>query len=126
MSGYRATLKGGQKIFIPTWPVSVAYENLTKAGKYIGSDALVRIAELNMAAAMVAIMESNDAEQTSALIKHFVCTVRMDGDKIEKGSYEDQFRDDLALTIELFCHVIKAVYSDFFEQGLAEAPSQEG
>ena len=125
MSGYSATLRGGQEIFIPKWSVSVSIGNLTKAGKYIGADALVRIADLNTAAAMLAIMESDDSEKTAGLIKHFVCTARMDGEKIDLQDYDEKFKDDLGLAIELFCHVVKAMYSDFFEQGLTEEPSQE-
>ena len=78
-----------------------------------------------MAAAMVAIMESKDSGQTAALIKHFVCTARMDGDKIEAQDYDEKFKDNLAITIELFCHVVKAVYADFFALGLVEEVSQE-
>jgi len=123
MSGYSATLKGGQQIYIPKWPVTVAFENLTKAGEFIGSDAMVQIASLNIPAAMLAILNSKDAAQTAGLIKHFVCSARMDEKKIEPSNYDKQFEDDLSLAVELFCHVVKAVYSDFFEQGLAEAPS---
>ena len=125
MSGYSATLKGGQEIYIPSWPATIAYENLTKAGEFIGSNALVNIATLNTTSAMLAIMNSKNSVETAGLIKHFVCSARMDGDKIDPGDYDNKFSEDLALSIEIFCHVVKAIYADFFEQGLAEEPSQE-
>ena len=125
MTGYSATLKGGQEIYIPSWPASVALENLTKAGEFIGSNALVSIAKLNTPAAMLAIMSSKDSTETAGLIKHFVCSARMDEKKIEHTNYDSQFEGNLSLAIEIFCHVVKATYSDFFEQGLAEEPSQE-
>jgi len=125
MSGYNATLKDGQEIYIPSWPASVALENLTKAGKYIGSDNLLRIAELNYPAAMLSITESDDSKTTAELIKHFVCEARMDGNKIDKAGYDSQFEGNLFLAIEIFCHVIKAQYYDFFKSGLAKETSQE-
>lgn len=125
MSGYNATLKGGQEVFIPSWPASIALENLSKAGKYIGTDHLLRISELNYASAMLAIVEAEDSNTTSELIKHFVCEARMDGNKINKAEYDNQFEGDLFLALEIFCHVVKAQYSDFFMSGLAEAPSPQ-
>ena len=125
MSGYTAILKGGQEIYIPNWPASVALENLTKAGEFIGSDALLRIAELNIPAVMLAIMESKDSKQTAGLVKHFVCTARMDGQKINVNEYDNTFEGKLNLAIELFAHVVKAQYADFFVLGLAKATSQE-
>lgn len=125
MSGYNAVLKEGQEVYIPSWPVSVALENLTKAGKYIGSDNLIRISELNIPSAMVAIMNAEDSNTTSELIKHFVCEARMDGEKIMKIDYDTKFKDNIYLAIEIFCHVVRAQYYDFFKQGLAKEPSQE-
>ena len=125
-NGYTATLKGGQELYIPTWPASVALENLTKAGEFIGSDSMLRISELNIPAALLAIMNSKDSAQTAGLIKHFVCTANMDGEKILPTEYDSKFEGDLALAIEIFAHVVKATYSDFFVQGLAKVTSQEG
>lgn len=121
---YNATLEGGQEVFIPSWPASVALQELTNAGKYIGTDKLLRIAELDTPSAILAITESVEPAQTAGLIKHFVCSARMDGAKIEVSNYDSQFENNLYLAIELFCHVVKAQYSDFFEQGLAKANSQ--
>ena len=120
---YNSTLKNGQELFIPSWPASVALENLSKAGKYIGADNLTRIAELNTAAAMVAIMEAKDSKNTTELIKHFVCEARIDGKKINKQEYDTQFYEDIYIVIEIFCHVVKAQYFDFFKQGLVRETS---
>ena len=125
MSGYSATLKGGQEIYIPHWSASVALGNLTKAGQYIGSDNLLRIADLNIPAVMMAIMESEDQENTANLIKHFVCEARMDEKKISKNEYDQQFSGELHLAIEIFAHVVKAQYASFFVQGLAKETSPE-
>jgi len=121
--GYTANLKNGLEVYIPRWPVSIAYENLTKAGQYIGSDNLLSIAELNTAAVMLALMESSDSSKTAGLIKHFVCTARVDGEKIDPSSYDTKYQDDLHIVAEIFAHVVKATYSDFFKQGLAKETS---
>jgi len=125
MEKYTATLKGGQEIYVPAWPASVALENLTKAGKYVGSDNLINIAELNIPSAMLAIMNSEDSATTAELVKHFVCEARMDGEKIMKSDYDNKFQGDIYLAIELFCHVVRAQYYDFFVQGLAKETSPE-
>lgn len=123
MAGYTATLSKGQEIFIPFWAASVALENLSKAGKFIGSDNLLRIAELNIPSVMLAIMEAEDSAATAGLIKHFICTVRMDEQKIDPSQYDSKFENELYLTAELFAHVVKAQYADFFVLGLAKANS---
>jgi len=125
MSGYTATLKGGQEIYIPPWPASVALQNLTKAGEFIGTDNLLRISELNVPAVMLAIAESKNAAETAGLIKHFVCSARMDGEKIIDNNFDKQFEEDLLLMCEIFAHVVKAVYGDFFVQGLAKEASPD-
>ena len=121
--GYTATLKGGQEIYIPTWPPLVALENLSKAGEFIGTDNLLRISELSIPAVILAITESPNSKETAGLIQHFVCTARMDDVKITKQEFEKIFEDDLYLICELFAHVVKGVYSDFFVRGLAKGPS---
>lgn len=120
-TGYEAELKDGSTIFIPKWPCSVGLENLTKAGKYIGGNNMITIAtELSMATVILAITESEDAKQTAALIKHFVCSARLNGEKIMVNTYESLFEGNLTLSIEIFTHVVKAQYQDFFESGLAK------
>jgi len=127
MAGYNATLKDGREIFIPSWPVDVALENLTRAGQYIGSEAIITISELNVAAVVVAIMKSTDPNKTASLIKHFVCQVRIAGSKIEPNQIDEMFTggEGLGQVAEIFAHVIKAQYADFFAFGLAGEPSQE-
>lgn len=123
--GYTATLSKGQEIFIPTWPPLVALENLSKAGEFIGTDNLLRISELSIPAVILSITESENSKETAGLIQHFVCTARMDGDKITPQEFDRIFEDNLYLICELFAHVVKGVYSDFFVQGLAKEPSPE-
>ena len=123
MSEYTATLRGGQEIYIPTWPVDVALINLTRAGQYIGTKHVINIAELKIPSVLVAIMESKDPDQTASLIKHFVCHVRIDGKKIEPNKLDEMFAGDLGLVCEMFAHTIKAQYADFFDFGLAKAVS---
>lgn len=123
MSEYTATLRGGQEIYIPTWPVDVAIENLTRAGQYIGTSHIINIAELKMPSVILAIMDSKEPDQTASLIKHFVCQVRIDGKKIEPNSLDEMFAGELGLIAELFAHTIKAQYSSFFDYGLAKEAS---
>lgn len=124
MSGYNANLKDQREIYIPKWPATVAFENLSRASQYLGgADAVVAISELNIPAVIVAICDSKEPEQTAALIKHFVCEVRMDNGKLTPSQFDSMFETELDVAVEIFAHVVKAQYADFFESGLAKAPS---
>lgn len=125
MSGYSAQLVGGQDIYIPSWPIDVALENLALAGKYLGSENVITISELNLAAVVVAIMSANDPKQCAGLVKHFVCQVRIDGSKIEPNTINTMFEDNLALVGEMFAHVLHSQYADFFELGLVKELSPQ-
>ena len=123
---YQATLKDGQAIAVPSWPIDVALENLTHAGKYLGTENVINIAtlrsddSLNIPAVIVAIMGSSEPKLCASIIKQFVCQARISGSKIEPGNIDNMFDNDLAIVAELFAHVIHAQYSDFFESGLAK------
>jgi len=123
MAGYTAKIKDGREIYIPSWPVDVALENLSMAGKYLGADNIINISELNVAAVIVAIMNAENPAKATSLVNNFVCHVRIAGDKILPETINEQFADDLKVIAELFAHVIHAQYSDFFEYGLAKEPS---
>lgn len=123
MAGYSANLKDGREIYIPSWPVDVALENLSMAGKYIGADNVINIADLNVAAVIVAIMNADNPAKVALLIKNFVCHVRIDGNKILEDTMNTMFADDLKSIAEMFAHVIHAQYNDFFEYGLAKEHS---
>lgn len=122
--GYHATLKDMKEIYIPHWPVDVALENLTRAGQHLGTDAVIRISELNIPAVIVAIMDAKDPNQTASLIKHFICQARISGSKIEPSQIDNMFEGNLAQVAEIFAHVIAAQYADFFVSGLAKELSQ--
>jgi len=123
MKDYKATLKDGRSIFIPSWPVDVALENLTQAGKVLGSENIINISTINIPAVIVAVMNCEDPKTTSALIRHFICQVRIEGDKISPETINNMFEGSLFTVAELFAHVIHSQYSDFFELGLAKEPS---
>ena len=122
---YTASLKNGGEIYIPAWPASVALENLTKAGEFIGTDNLLEIAELSIPAVIRSILHSKTSEETTRLIRHFVCTVRKDGKRITEQDFNDMFDGGLFEIAEIFAHVIKSQYLSFFEQGLAKETSQD-
>ena len=122
MEGYRGKLTDGRDVFIPRWPVDVALENLGKVGKYLGVENVIRIADPNTAAALFSMTDSDDPKNTAGIIKHFVCTVRCDGDRITPESYDSL---DIKLIPELFALVVHAQYFDFFESGLARENSPE-
>lgn len=125
MKDYKATLKDGRAIFIPSWPVDVALENLTQAGKCLGTENVINISELSIPAVIVSIMGCDDYKLTSALIRHFICQVRIDGTKIAPETINSMFNGDLATVAELFAHVIHSQYSDFFVSGLVKESSQD-
>ena len=125
MSGYSATLKDGREIYIPSWPVNVQLENLTNASKYLGPQHIISIAELDVRAVVLAIMNADDPAQTAQLIKHFVCQVRIAGSKITEDTLDSMFDSDLKSIAEIFAHVIHSQYSDFFDSGLVKEPSQD-
>lgn len=122
---YTAILKDGTKIQIPMWSATVGIQSLSKAGQYIGATNLILISELDLKTVMVAILDSKDPDNTAELIKHFVCSARLDGKKISKNEFDDLFQGNLGKVIEIFAHVVKSQYSSFFLQGLAEEHSQE-
>lgn len=124
MAGYNATLKGGQKLYIPNWSATVALGNLTKLGNYIDTDPIGEIAKLNVVTSMVSIIESKDQVGVSALVKHFVMTAKFDGNKISDENFDALFDSNLYLMVEIFTHVVSSQYKDFFALGLAEENSQ--
>ena len=121
MSGYNATLSGGQEIYIPNWSAKVAFENLTQVCKALGQTEVVEISALNVPVAMGAVMGSDDHVLATQMVFHFVGQARIDGDKIDSNMM-DQL--GMAVIIELFTHVMHSQYNDFFVSGLAKAPSQ--
>ena len=125
MSLYKDELRDGWEVSVPSWSPSVALENLTKAGKVLGANEIVSIATLDIRAVIIAVMNAVDPAQASAVIKHFVCSARLDGKRIIPEDYDGLFGGDLAILSEVFAHVVHAQYSDFFERGLGKAPSQE-
>lgn len=122
---YKRTLKSGREIYIPNWSVDVALENLTQAGKVLGSENIINISTLNIPAVVVAVLGAEQPKLASALIKHFVCQVRIDGEKITTDTINEMFEGDLYTIAELFAHVIHSQYADFFELGLAKDDSQD-
>lgn len=122
---YTKTISDGREIYIPYWPVDVALENLTQVGKLLGTENVIRISELNIPAAVVAVMGCDNPKLASAMIKHFVCQVRIAGSKIETSTINSMFEGDLHAVIELFTHVIHSQYADFFSLGLAKEISQD-
>jgi len=127
MKDYHAVLKDGSEIFCAKWDASVAYMNLGKVCKAFGSariEAIAKLDEYSVRNAMASIMETEDAEKTYASMQHFVCTVAMDGKRVRPNVFDEMFSENLHKGVEIFAHVVHAVYNDFFEQGLAEDSSQ--
>ena len=122
---YKEVLESGEEIYIPTWPVDTAIENLGQLGKFIGLDSAMQIAEINIPAVLMALATSSDPENTANLVKHFACSARIDGEKLDLRSYDSFFRGDISLLAEVFAHVIKAQFGDFFALGLAKVASQQ-
>ena len=125
MAGYTAKLKDGRDIYIPNWPVNVSLENLTMAGKYLGTERVINISELNVAAVIYAIAESPEPKEAANLVEHFVCQARIAGEKIDPSTINTMFEGDLKAIAEIFAHVIHSQYADFFVSGLAKENSQE-
>lgn len=125
MKGYRANIKDGREIYIPHWPVNVALENLTQAGKYIGTQNIINISELNIPATIIAITTCKEPKIVSALVRDFICQVAIDGDRVTKETIDALFEGNLYVVVELFAHTIHSQYADFFELGLPKVPSQD-
>lgn len=120
---YNAYLKDGREIYILHWPVNVALENLARAGQYLGATNIIKISELDIPAVIVAVMGTKEPELAVALMKHFVCQVRISGAKIDPSHLDEMFKGNLHGLAELFAHVITAQYADFFASGLARVSS---
>ena len=122
MSNYKSNLKDGRPIYIPSWPATVQFENLTQACKHLGQDSVIKISSLNVAAAMLAVMGSDDAKACTELVLHYVQQARIDGEKITADSMDEL---GMPVIIELFTHVMHSQYHDFFVLGLAKATSPD-
>lgn len=120
MADYKAKLKDGRDIYIPSWSVKVQYENLTQACKYLGQNNVVNISALNVPAAILAVMGSEDAVTSTEFVLHTTQQARIDGNKITEASLDEL---GMSTIMELFTHVMHSQYHDFFESGLAKAPS---
>ena len=121
--GYNGTLKDGSELYIPMWSATESLKALSKAGQHIGADHLVAISKLDIPSLMVAVLEAKDPGATAALIKNFVCSARMEGERITPPNFDDMFEGDLFRVMEIFAHVIKAQYASFFALGLAKETS---
>ena len=125
MIPYKKSLKDGRAIYIPNWPVDVALENLSKAGKVLGAENLVMISEGSTPNAIHALMSAEDPALATIVIKHFICQVRIDGSKITPETINDMFEGQLSVVMELFVHVIVSQFAEFFSSGLAKANSPD-
>ena len=128
MSGYNATLATGQEIYIPNWSAKVQFENLTKACKVLGQDEVINLSALNVPAAMLAVMGSEDSADCTGMVMFFCQQARIAGEKVvlKDGGMELMLGGeimDMALIIEVFTHVMHSQYHSFFESGLAKAAS---
>ena len=123
MKGFKSKLSNGDEIFVPDWPVDVAIENLAKAGKYIGTEALVAIAERNPAAVIVALAGATDPENASGIFNYFCASARINGEKMTEGTVASKYSGNLSLVSEIFATVVHAQYHDFFVSGLAKESS---
>ena len=127
MKDYHAVLKDGTEIFVAQWSASVAFMNLGKVCKAFGKarvEAIAKLDEYSINNAKASLMDTEDAEKTYAAMQHFVCTIGMDGKRVLPNTFDDMFSEDMGKAVEIFAHVVHAVYSDFFEQGLTEDSSQ--
>ena len=122
MSNYSGSIKDGRAIYIPSWPAKVQFENLSMACKQLGQDNVINISDLNVPAAMIAVMNADDPKTATEMMFHFVKQARIDGDKLQ-----DDFAVEalgMATIIELFTHVLHSQFNDFFVSGLAKANYQ--
>ena len=62
---YTATLKDMREIYIPSWPVDVALENLAKAGQILGTHNVIAMSEINTTAVSVALMDTKEPQHSS-------------------------------------------------------------
>ena len=119
--GYKGNLADGRAIYIPSWSATVQFENLTQACKYLGQDEVINISTLNVPAAMLAVMGSDDHKACTGLVMHFIQQARLEGSKLTKDGIDNMEISDL---IEIFTHVMHSQFNDFFVSGLAKVPSQ--
>ena len=118
---YKAELIDGRPIYIPSWPATVQFENLTQVVKYLGQEKVINISSLNIQAAMLAVMGSDDHEGCTSLMMHFIRHARLDGNKLDQDTIEKMEMSEL---IEIFTHVMHSQYDSFFVSGLAKVSSQ--
>tara|TARA_R100000541_G_scaffold21478_3_gene31423 strand:- start:1988 stop:2377 length:390 start_codon:yes stop_codon:yes gene_type:complete len=126
MKDYHAVLKDGQEIYIAQWSASVAYQNLTQVCKAFGParvEAIAKLDEHSMANARASFMDGEDGKLLYDAMSHFVCTVGMDGKRILPNTFDAMFSEDINVPLEIFTHVVHAVYAKFFGHGSVEDSS---
>jgi hypothetical protein len=126
MKDYHAVLKDGSEIYVAQWSASVAFMNLGKVCKAFGParvEAIAKLDDKSMLNARASLMDSDNPEKTYKAMEHFVCTVGMDGKRVLPNVFDEMFSEDMLKAVEIFTHVVHAVYCDFFEQGLVEDSS---
>jgi hypothetical protein len=121
-NNYSGNLADGRAIYIPSWSPKVQFENLSSVCKVLGQDNVINISDINVPAAMLALMNADDAKAATELMYHFVKQARIEGEKLQDDYAVDQM--GMATIIELFTHVLHSQFNDFFVSGLAKAPSQ--
>lgn len=108
------------EVFARQWPATKSMEMKAKLVKVAGMDILPFVEGKPDLTAMMRLESHAEHTELVALIKEFVCTVRMDGKEITPTMFDTQFKGDLWLVIELFAFACEVQYKHFFEQGLTK------
>lgn len=67
----------------------------------------------------IRLTQNSDPDELMAIVKEFVCTVRVDGEEISPAMFDMKFSGDLWEIVQMFAFACEVNYKDFFEQGLA-------
>lgn len=115
---------GGKKCFIRQWPATKAMKMKAELVKMGGEIILPFVEGKADLLAMMALEKNTKPDELVALIKEFVCAVRVNGEEVMPAMFDMKYNGELWEVVELFAFACEVQYKDFFEQGLQKLQGQ--
>lgn len=108
----------GVKCFTRQWNATKAMQKKAELIKMGGETMLKFVEGKPDILSLMALEKEAKPDELVALIKEFVCSVRVDGKEITPAMFDIEYSGDLWQVIELFAFACEVQYKNFFESGL--------
>lgn len=109
---------GEKAVFMRQWPATKAMINKARLIQVGGDNVYPFIEGKPDVLAMANLEAMSKPEELVALIKEFVCAVRVDGEEVLPAQFDVKYQGNLWEVVELFAFACEVQYKTFFEQGL--------